>query len=91
MHVCSCEGIKVESTHVRVVCNVLFPCAASWIIAMAETITEINCEMKEGKETSSGDEILESTFYFVYCYLVQDSHLPLHFMFKHYKIRGIQI
>ena len=46
VHACSCEGVKVE----LLTCKVLFPRVASWITPMAETITEINCQMKERDE-----------------------------------------
>ena len=74
VHACSCEWVKGELLTYKV----LFPCVASWITAMAETIIEINCEMKERKEMNSGDEILESTFYFVCCCLSQSFASSLH-------------
>ena len=68
------NGSKVNYSRIR--CCSLG--VASWITAMAETITEINCEIKERKEMNSGDEILESTFYFVCCCLSQSFASSLH-------------
>ena len=57
VRVCSCEGAKVESTHVRVVglfvYKMLLPFTGNWVAAMD------NIETTDSQETHSVDEILE--------------------------------
>ena len=57
MHVCSREGAKVESTHVRVVglsvYKMLLPLTTNWVAATN------NIGTTDGQETNSVDEILE--------------------------------
>ena len=57
VRVCSHEGAKVESTHIRVVglsiYKMLLPFAGNWFAAMD------NIETADGQETNSVDEILE--------------------------------